>query len=74
MLLEHIRFKKRKALKIEIKSKNDIGQALHKLGLEYNRLAIVIVDEAVSVFKKTGGTNHPGLQKLLHSSRVISHL
>jgi len=34
MLLEHIRFKKRQALKFNIKSKNDIGQALQKLGLK----------------------------------------
>ena len=42
MLLEHIRFNDRQSLKIEIKSKGDIDQALHKLGLEEKRPVIVI--------------------------------
>ena len=55
MLLEHIRFKKRKALKIEIKSKNDIGQAFTKLGLEKNRPVIVIVGGAGGVREENWG-------------------
>lgn len=46
MLLENIRFKNRQALKLELKSSDEITQALKSLGLEDNRPVIVIVGGA----------------------------
>ncbi len=46
MLLEHIRFENRQALKIEISSPDKIGQALKMLGFEGQLPAIVLVGGA----------------------------
>ena len=46
MLLEHIRFENRQALKIEIDDTEQIGQALEMLGLAEKHPVIVIVGGA----------------------------
>lgn len=46
MLLEHIRFENRQALKLEIDDTNKISQALKMLGFEKNQPVIVIVGGA----------------------------
>ena len=68
MLLEHIRFANRQALKIEIESKNEISQALLKLGLEENHPVIVISGGAGGIRKEDREPIHRSIAKIAHAA------
>lgn len=72
MILEHIRFKNRQALKIEIKSKNKIDQALEKLGLEENRPVIVISGGAGGIRKEDWEPIHKVIEIVARTADEIN--
>jgi hypothetical protein len=66
MLLENIRFKNRHALKLEIKSPNNITQALKSFGFNENRPVIVIIGGA-------GGIKEEDWAAIKDAIRVIAN-
>jgi hypothetical protein len=52
MLLDHIRFRNRQSLKVEVASQGQIGQALKNLGLATDRPVIVLVGGAGGISKE----------------------
>jgi len=69
MLLEHIRFKKRQTLKIEIKTQNEISLALQKLGLGENRPVIVVVGGAGGIREEDWESIQDGIGRIAQSAQ-----